>query len=103
MTPTPDETYDPERARQLVEMLRALARRIVDLDRRGDLLGESSALLREMGDIRSELFRYEVRQTFDTPEVAEHRRIVEDAALGWSPDAETGSDEEDPWRKPDGR
>ena len=102
MTPTPDETYDPKRAEQLVEMLRALALRIMDLDRQGGLLGESSALLRAMGDIRSELFRYEVRQTFDTPEVAEHRRIVEDAALGWSPDAETGSDEEDPWRKPDG-
>jgi hypothetical protein len=97
---TPDETYDPRRAQQLVEMLRALARRIMDLDRAGGLLGESSALLSEMGDIRSELFRYEVRQTFETPEAAEHRRIVEDAARGWSPDTEPGSDEEDPWRKP---
>jgi hypothetical protein len=97
---TPDETYDPRRAEQLVEMLRALARRIMDLDRAGGLLGESSALLSAMGDIRSELFRYEVRQTFDTPEAAEHRRIVEDAARGWSPDTEPGSDEEDPWRKP---
>ncbi len=93
---TPDETYDPRRAEQLVEMLRALARRIMDLDRGGGLLGESSALLRVMGDIRSELFRYEVRQTFDTPEVAEHRRIVDDAARGWSPDADPGTDEEDP-------
>jgi len=100
---TPDDTYDPRRAEQLVEMLRALARRIVDLDNRGGLLGESSALLRAMGDIRSELFRYEVRQTFDTPEVAEHRRIVDDAARGWRPDAETGSDEEDQWRMPGGR
>ncbi len=98
---TPDETWDPRRAEQLVEMLRALARRIMDLDRGGALLGESSALLRTLGDIRSELFRYEVRQTFDTPETAEHRRIVEEAR-GWSPD-ETGRDEEDPWRKPDGR
>jgi len=97
-----DETYDPERARKLVEMLRALAERIMDLDRQGDLLGESSALLRAMGDIRSELFRYEVRQTFDSPEVAEHRRIVEDAARGWSPDAEGEGNEEEPWRKPDG-
>ena len=100
---TPDDTYDPARAEQLVEMLRALARRIMDLDHEGGLLGESSALLRAMGDIRSELFRYEVRQTFDEPEVAEHRRIVDDAARGWSPDAETDGDEEDPWRKPDGR
>ncbi len=98
-----DETYDPERARQLIEMLRALAQRIQDLDRRGDLLGESSELLRAMGDIRSELFRYEVRQTFDSPEVAEHRRIVDDAARGWSPDTEGEDSGEDPWRKPDGR
>ncbi|HTT68045.1 MAG TPA: hypothetical protein VMF70_08455 [Gemmatimonadales bacterium] len=100
---TPDDTYDPRRAEQLVEMLRALALRIIDLDRRGGLLGESSALLRAMGDIRSELFRYEVRQTFDTPEVAEHRRIVNEATRGWSPEAEPGGEEEDPWRKPDGR
>jgi hypothetical protein len=100
---TPDETYDPRRAEQLVEMLRALARRIIDLDRGGGLLGESSSLLRAMGDIRSELFRYEVRQTFDAPETAEHRRIVDEASAGWSPEAEPGSDEEDPWRKPDDR
>jgi hypothetical protein len=56
-----------------------------------------------MGDIRSELFRYEVRQTFDSPEVAEHRRIVEDAERGWAPDTEHGPDEEEPWRKPDDR
>ncbi|HXY69026.1 MAG TPA: hypothetical protein VEH62_06220 [Gemmatimonadales bacterium] len=100
---TPDDCYDPRRAEQLVEMLRALAQRIMDLDREGGLLGESSALLRAMGDLRSELFRYEVRQTFDSPEVAEHRRIVDEAAHGWTPDAPTGGDEEDPWRKPDGR
>jgi len=101
---TPDETYDPRRAEQLVEMLRALAQRILDLDRGGALLGESSSLLRARGDIRSELFRYEVRLTFDTPEAAEHRRIVGEAAHGWSPDGEPGSDEEEePWRKPDGR
>ena len=100
---TPDETYDPKRAEKLVEMLRALARRIIDLDRSGGLLGESSSLLRAMGDIRSELFRYEVRHTFDTPETAEHRRIVEEASRGWAPEAEPGRDEEEPWRKPDDR
>ena len=102
---TPDDTYDPRRAEQLVEMLRALAERILDLDRQGGLLGESSALLRELGDIRSELFRYEVRRTFDSPETAEHRRIV-DEAHGWSPDADPDGDEGeegDQWRKPDGR
>ena len=100
---TPDETYDPKRVEKLVEMLRALAQRIMALDAEGGLLGASSALLRELGDIRSELFRYEVRQTFDSPEVAEHRRIVEDAGRGWTPGAESGPDEEEPWRKPDDR
>ena len=99
----PDETYDPKRVEQLVEMLRALAQRIMALDAEGRLLGDSSSLLRELGDIRSELFRYEVRHTFDTPETAEHRRIVEEASRGWAPEAEPGRDEEEPWRKPDDR
>ena len=99
----PAETYDPRRAEQLVEMLRALARRIQDLDGEGRLLGESSALLKAIGDIRSELFRYEVRQTFDSPETAEHRRIVAEASQSWSPEAEPEGDEEDPWPKPDAR
>lgn len=100
---TPDETYDPKRVEKLVEMLRALAQRIMALDADGQLLGESSELLRALGDIRSELFRYEVRLTFDSPEAAEHRRIVEEAAHGWSPETDTGPDEEEPWRKPDDR
>jgi hypothetical protein len=100
---TPDDTYDAKRAEQLVEMLRVLAQRIMDLDAEGRLLGESSSLLRALGDIRSELFSYEVRLTFDTPEVAEHRRIVEEAIRDWSPDLDNGPNEEDPWQKPDGR
>ena len=32
-----------------------------------------------MGDARSEMFHYEVRSTYDTPEVADSRRIVEEA------------------------
>ena len=100
---TPDETYDPERALKLVEMLRALAQRIMALDAEGRLLGDSSALLRELGDIRSELFHYEVRLTFDSPEVAEHRRIVEEAEGDWSPESDNGPEEEEPWRKPDDR
>jgi len=100
---TPDETYDPRRIEKLVEMLRALAQRIMALDAEGRLLGDSSALLRELGDIRSELFHYEVRLTFDSPEVAEHRRIVEEAGRDWSPETDTGPDEEEPWRKPDDR
>lgn len=100
-----DETYDPKRAERLVEMLRALAQRIVTLDAEGRLLSESPALLRALGDARSELFRYEVRQTFDSPEIAEHRRIVEDAGRGWSAESGNASDEqeEDPWQPPGGR
>lgn len=71
-----EETYGEERARQLEAMLRALAGRIRDLDRAGKLLADPGELLRLMGDLRSELFTYEVRATFDTPEIAEHRRIV---------------------------
>ena len=100
---TPDETYDPQRIEKLVEMLRALAQRIMALDAEGRLLGDSSALLRELGDIRSELFHYEVRLTFDSPEVAEHRRIVEEAGREWLPGTDNGSDEEEQWRKPDDR
>jgi hypothetical protein len=51
-----------------------------------------------MGDARSELFHYEVRSTYDTPEVADSRRIVEDAQR---PDLFTNDDSEDdePWRR----
>lgn len=91
-----DETYDPRRAERLVRMLRDLAERIMALDAEGRLLSESPQLLRSLGDIRSELFQYEVRHTFDTPEAAEHRRIVGEAAAGWSPDADH-DDEEDGW------
>lgn len=71
-----DETYGEERARHLEALLRALAGRIQEMDRAGRLLAEPGELLRLIGDVRSELYSYEVRATFDTPEVAEHRRIV---------------------------
>jgi len=57
-------------------MLRRLARRIQELDADGKLLSNPAELLHMIGDLRSELFTYEVRITFDTPEIAEHRRIV---------------------------
>lgn len=74
-----EETYGEDRARRLEELLRALASRIAELDQAGKLLGDPGELLRLMGDIRSELFTYEVRATFDTPEIAEHRRIVSES------------------------
>jgi len=77
--PEQDEVYGPERAARLVALLRALADRIRELDRTGRLLDAAPELQTALGDARSELFHYEVRLTYDTPEVAESRRIVEDA------------------------
>jgi len=74
-----DQTYDDGRARNLEALLRALAGRITELDSQGRLLSEAGELLRLIGDVRSELFHYEVRITYDSPELAEHRRIVQDA------------------------
>ena len=97
-----DETYDDERARNLEELLRQLARRIFQLDAGGALLSDVAELQRLLGDVRSELFHYEVRSTYDTPDVAESRRIVAEAAdtneetwqsEPWSPDEENRGDE----------
>jgi len=85
-----DETYGPDRVERLVTLLRALADRIRDLDGRGRLLDAAPELQRMLGNARSELFHYEVRQTYDTPEIAEHRRIVEDAQR---------PDDNEPWRR----
>jgi hypothetical protein len=87
-----EETYGPERVEQLVTLLRALAERIRDLDQQGRLLDAAPELQRLLGNARSELFHYEVRQTYDTPEVAEHRRIVEEAQQ---------PDDDQPWRQRD--
>jgi hypothetical protein len=74
-----EPVYEHERPARLVELLRALAQRIRELEREEDLLAAGPELLKMMGDARAELFRYEVRSTYDTPEVAESRRIVEQA------------------------
>lgn len=92
-----DEVYDDARADRLAALLRALAARIQELDRSGQLLRGAPELLRLMGDARSELFHYEVRITYDTPDVAESRRIVEDAQRQepFSPD---DPEDDEPWR-----
>lgn len=74
-----DQTYDDGRARNLEDLLRALAQRIRELDAAGRLLANPAELTRLIGDVKSELFHYEVRATYDTPEVADNRRIVNDA------------------------
>jgi hypothetical protein len=74
-----DQTYDDGRARNLEELMRVLATRILELDANGELLKHAGELMRMIGDVRSELFHYEVRATYDTPEIAESRRIVNEA------------------------
>jgi hypothetical protein len=84
-----EETYGEERARRLEALLRDLAARIVEMDARGELLKQAGELMRLIGDVRTELFHYEVRATYDTPEVAENRRIV----------AEAKDNQEESWQK----
>jgi hypothetical protein len=96
-----DQVYGPERAQHLVTLLRALAQRIEELDQAGRLLDAAPELQTLLGNARSELFHYEVRLTYDTPEVAESRRIVEDAERGKRElDFGTGDADDDahPWR-----
>ena len=94
-----DEIYDESRIDALRKMLRGLAERVLELDRAGLLLQHVPELLRRMGDLRSELFHYEVRSTYDTPEIAEHRRLVEEARE--QPDIQSSDPEDDePWRHP---
>ena len=96
-----DEVYDQGRADRLVELLRALADRIQELDHQGRLLSDTGVpeLLRLMGDARIELFHYEVRSTYDTPEVADSRRIVDEARRTDALSQDDPEDEE-PWRGP---
>lgn len=96
-----DQVYGPERAQRLVTLLRALAQRIQDLDRADRLLDAAPELQQLLGDARSELFHYEVRLTYDTPEVVENRRIVEDAerrARELDFGTDDGDDDAQPWR-----
>src|SRR2546428_1636715 len=81
-------------------MLRALAERIQALDQTGKLLERAPELQKLLGNARSELFHYEVRVTYDTPEIAEGRRIVDEAERRARDAAARLDDDEDdePWR-----
>jgi hypothetical protein len=94
-----DEVYNEERAERLAALLRSLAARIQELDRSGQLLKGGPELLRLMGDAHSELFHYEVRSTYDTPEVADNRRIVEEAQRQ-DPFLSDDPEDDEPWRRP---
>ncbi len=75
-----NQVYDEgERSERLVTLLRALAARIDMLKADQELLSAGPELMKLMGDARSELFHREVRSTYDTPQIAESRRVVEEA------------------------
>ncbi len=93
-----DEIYGKERAARLEAALRELAERLAELDRAGLLLKSVPELLRRLGDLRSELFHYEVRSTYDTPEVAESRRIVDEASRD-RPIFTDEPEDDEPWRQ----
>ena len=99
-----EPVYDPARVERLAALLRALAARIRALDENDELLHAAPELIKLMGDARSELFHYEVRCTYDTPEVADSRRIVEQAEqqmdeIDYATDNEFGvSEEESEWQ-----
>ncbi|MEX0691197.1 MAG: hypothetical protein WD934_02785 [Gemmatimonadales bacterium] len=92
-----DNIYDPERMDRLVRLLRALSARIAACRSDEELLKSGPELLRLMGDARSELFHYEVRSTYDSPETAEHRRIVEEARRALEA-ADFDPEDDEPWR-----
>ena len=95
-----DQVYGPERERQLLNLLRALASRITELDRAGHLLDAAPELQQLLGNARSELFHYEVRRTYDTPEIAESRRIVEESVRRLRElDLDPPPDDDEPWRR----
>ena len=93
------EVYGPERAQRLVALLRALAERIQELDRNGRLLEAAPELQKLLGNARSELFHYEVRSTYDTPEVADSRRIVDEAERLLDDITFDEPEDDEPWRR----
>ena len=94
-----DETYGEDRRNRLLDLLRRIADRIQRLDREGRLLTGVPELMRLFGEARSELFHYEVRSTYDTPEVAESRRIVEEARRAENTPLDDEREDDEPWRR----
>jgi hypothetical protein len=92
-----DEVYGERRMERLLELLRSLAERIHQLDGQNGLLSNVPELQRRLGDLRSELFHYEVRATYDSPEVAAHRRLVEEAEQS-DPFLHDDPEDDQPWR-----
>ncbi len=59
-----------EAARELRLELRRLADTILDLEARGQLLTEAAALLKQLGEVRSRVFAWEVRLARPRPDPA---------------------------------
>jgi hypothetical protein len=96
MTGNPNQV-DPERLRR--SLLR-LAQEIIRLEKDGELLTATPVLIRMMGNLRSQLFEWEVRCTGrllprnKLPEVQEAERIIEEAARRLEE-----QEDEDWWRR----
>src|SRR5260370_13491295 len=74
-----EEVYGPDRAQRLLAMLRALAERIRELDRSGQLLERGPELQKLLGNTRSELFHYQVPLTYATHDHPHSPHLVEHA------------------------
>jgi hypothetical protein len=94
-----DEIWGRERSERLELLLREFADQIRRLDLDGKLLTDVPALLRALGDIRSELFHYEVRSTYDSPEVARSREIIEEARSKSDTLFDDEPEDDEPWRQ----
>jgi hypothetical protein len=92
-----EQSYDEGRPRRLTALLRALAARIEELDREDGLLNAVPELLERLGDARTELFHYEVRCTYDTPQMRQSRRVVDDARRT-RPSFLDDPEDDEPWR-----
>lgn len=100
-----NDYVDPEELRQDLLELADVIRR---LDEKGELLQATPQLMKIFGNLRSQLFEYEVRHTGrllgqrdEPPEVVEAQRIVNEAARHldeederWWHGFSTGSDDE---------
>ena len=94
-----DEVYDDARADRLAALLRGAGPAHPGAGPGGaSCCGGAPELIRLMGDARSELFHYEVRSTYDSPEVADSRRIVEDAQRQ-DPFTHDDPEDDEPWRR----
>ena len=81
------DKHDEINPEELRDELLDLAEVIRRLDESGELLESAPQLIKIFGNLRSQLFEYEVRHTGrlfgekdEVPEVAEAQRIVNDAA-----------------------